>query len=56
MITIPTWILAITILIFPVYLLLDRVWTTFDNWLKERTLNPRPRRPIGFDTQKENKC
>lgn len=56
MITIPTWILGISILIFPVYFFLDRAWTTFDNWLKAKTLNPKPMRPIGFINPEDEQC
>lgn len=38
MIEIPASLFLICILIFPVYLAFDRMWTTFDNWLKEKTI------------------
>lgn len=48
MITIPTWFAVILLGIFPVYFIIDRIWTTFDNWLKEITIKEKSKNPIGF--------
>lgn len=48
MIEIPVYLFLICILIFPVYLAFDRMWATFDNWLKEKTIQQDKQNKIGF--------
>lgn len=49
---IPAWMLLVFVLILPLYFMLERMWTTFDNWIKFKAMD-KPRKPIGFQTQKE---
>lgn len=47
---IPAYMIFVFVLTLPVYSLLNRIWDTFDNWLKFKTMN-KQRNPIGFNNK-----
>lgn len=57
MIVIPTWFLAIAILVFPVFTVFDTIWRTVDNYLRFKCENSVPQKrdtnAIGFEIPAE---
>lgn len=57
MIVIPTWLLAVAILCFPVFIVFDTIWITVDNYLRFKCENSVPpkhnTRAIGFEIPAE---
>ena len=57
MIAIPTWLLAVVILCFPVFIVFDTIWRTVDNYLRFKCENSVPQKhnthAIGFEIPAE---
>ena len=58
MITIPSWLLLVAILCFPVYAIFDLIWRTVDNYLRFKCENSVPPKAnttaIGFEIPRED--
>lgn len=58
MITIPSWLLLVAILCFPVYAIFDLIWRTVDNYLRFKCENSVPPKgqtaAIGFEIPPED--
>lgn len=57
MIVIPTWLFAVAILCFPVFIVFDTIWRTVDNYLRFKCENSVPPKrdihAIGFEIPAE---